>query len=94
MDRLDYVSMMCNEQCYSLAVEKLLNIEVPRRAKYIRGTIRHSYMLCLVDALKAETIFVWLFQNTKKSRRLDGLLLKWCWIGRNKKYASVVSLFA
>lgn len=37
MDRLDYVSMMCNEQCYSLAVEKLLNIEVPLRAKYIRG---------------------------------------------------------
>jgi NADH dehydrogenase (ubiquinone) Fe-S protein 2 len=35
-DRLDYVSMMCNEQCYSLAVEKLLNIEVPIRAKYIR----------------------------------------------------------
>ncbi|KNC34053.1 hypothetical protein FF38_09589, partial [Lucilia cuprina] len=35
-DRLDYVSMMCNEQCYSLAVEKLLNIEVPLRAKYIR----------------------------------------------------------
>lgn len=37
MDRLDYVSMMCNEQCYSLAVEKLLNIEVPIRAKYIRS---------------------------------------------------------
>lgn len=36
-DRLDYVSMMCNEQCYSLAVEKLLNIDVPLRAKYIRG---------------------------------------------------------
>lgn len=35
-DRLDYASMMCNEQCYSLAVEKLLNIEVPPRAKYIR----------------------------------------------------------
>merc|ERR1719291_386220 len=35
-DRLDYVSMMCNEQCYSLAVEKLLNIDVPLRAKYIR----------------------------------------------------------
>ena len=30
------VSMMCNEQCYSLAVEKLLNIDVPLRAKYIR----------------------------------------------------------
>lgn len=36
-DRLDYVSMMCNEQCYSLAVEKLLNIDIPIRAKYIRG---------------------------------------------------------
>lgn len=36
-DRLDYVSMMCNEQCYSLAVEKLLNIDVPIRAKWIRG---------------------------------------------------------
>lgn len=36
-DRLDYVSMMCNEQCYSLAIEKLLNIDVPLRAKYIRG---------------------------------------------------------
>lgn len=29
--------MMCNEQCYSLAVEKLLNIDVPIRAKYIRS---------------------------------------------------------
>merc|ERR1711872_314693 len=28
-DRLDYVSMMCNEQAYSLAVEKLMNIDVP-----------------------------------------------------------------
>ena len=36
-DRLDYVYMMCNEQCFSLAVEKLLNIDVPIRAKYIRG---------------------------------------------------------
>ena len=36
MDRLDYVSMMCNEQAYCLAVEKLANIEVPARAQYIR----------------------------------------------------------
>lgn len=36
MDRLDYVSMMCNEQAYCLAVEKLANIEVPKRAQYIR----------------------------------------------------------
>ena len=36
MDRLDYVSMMCNEHAYCMAVEKLLDIEVPERGKYIR----------------------------------------------------------
>jgi NADH-quinone oxidoreductase subunit D len=36
MDRLDYVSMMCNEHAYVLAAEKLLGIEVPLRAQYIR----------------------------------------------------------
>lgn len=36
MDRLDYVSMMCNEHAYVLAIEKLLGVEVPERAQYIR----------------------------------------------------------
>jgi NADH-quinone oxidoreductase subunit D len=36
MDRLDYVSMMSNEHAYCLAIEKLLGIEVPIRAQYIR----------------------------------------------------------
>jgi NADH-quinone oxidoreductase subunit D len=36
MDRLDYVSMMCNEHAYVMAIEKLLGIEVPERAQYIR----------------------------------------------------------
>jgi len=36
MDRLDYVSMMVNEHGYVLAIEKLLGIDVPVRAKYIR----------------------------------------------------------
>ncbi|HEX5803318.1 MAG TPA: NADH-quinone oxidoreductase subunit D [Azospira sp.] len=36
MDRLDYCSMMVNEHAYCLAVEKLLQIEVPLRAQYIR----------------------------------------------------------
>ena len=36
MDRLDYVSMMCNEHAYVLAIEKLLKLEVPERAQYIR----------------------------------------------------------
>ena len=36
MDRLDYVSMMCNEHAYCMAIERLLGIEVPIRAQYIR----------------------------------------------------------
>ena len=36
MDRLDYVSMMCNEHAYVLAMEKLLGVEAPLRARYIR----------------------------------------------------------
>jgi len=36
MDRLDYVSMMCNEHAYVLAIEKLLGVQAPIRAQYIR----------------------------------------------------------
>jgi NADH-quinone oxidoreductase subunit D len=36
MDRLDYVSMMCNEHAYVMAIEKLLGLEIPTRAQYIR----------------------------------------------------------
>lgn len=36
MDRLDYVSIMCNEHAYCMAVERMLGIEVPVRAQYIR----------------------------------------------------------
>ena len=36
MDRLDYVSMMCNEHAYVRAIENLMGIEVPERAQYIR----------------------------------------------------------
>ncbi|MGB9577629.1 MAG: NADH-quinone oxidoreductase subunit D, partial [Halothiobacillaceae bacterium] len=36
MDRLDYVSMMCNEHAYVMAMEKLAGIQVPERALYIR----------------------------------------------------------
>ena len=36
MDRLDYVSMMCNEHAYVLAIEQLLGISPPERAQYIR----------------------------------------------------------
>lgn len=36
MDRLDYVSMMCNEHAYVMAIEKLIGVQVPERAQYIR----------------------------------------------------------
>ena len=36
MDRLDYVSMMCNEHAYCMAIARLLGVEVPLRAQYIR----------------------------------------------------------
>lgn len=36
MDRLDYVSMMSNEHAYVMAIEKMLGLEVPLRAQYIR----------------------------------------------------------
>ena len=36
MDRLDYMSMMCNEHAYVMAIERLIGVEVPLRAQYIR----------------------------------------------------------
>lgn len=73
-DRLDYVSMMCNEQCYSLAVEKLLNIDIPLRAKYIRvlfaeiTRILNHIMAVGTHALDvgALTPFFWLFEEREK----------------------------
>lgn len=73
-DRLDYVSMMCNEQCYSLAVEKMLNIDVPMRAKYIRTLfgeitrILNHIMAITTHALDvgAFTPFLWMFEEREK----------------------------
>lgn len=47
-DRLDYVSMMCNEQAYALAVEKLLNIQAPPRAQWIRGQTQSGFSLVYI----------------------------------------------
>jgi NADH dehydrogenase (ubiquinone) Fe-S protein 2 len=73
-DRLDYVSMMTNEQCFSLAVEKLLNIEVPERAKWIRTMfaeitrILNHLMSILSHAMDvgALTPFLWGFEEREK----------------------------
>lgn len=73
-DRLDYVSMMTNEQAYSLAVEKLLNIEVPERAKFIRTMfaeitrILNHIMAVMSHAMDvgALTPFLWMFEEREK----------------------------
>ena len=73
-DRLDYVSMMSQEHAYSLAVEKLLNCEIPERAKYIRviyseiTRILNHILAVTTHALDvgALTPFLWLFEEREK----------------------------
>jgi NADH-quinone oxidoreductase subunit D len=73
-DRLDYVSPMNQEQTYSLAVEKLLGIEIPRRAKYIRmlfaelTRILNHIMNIASYAMDvgAMTPFLWTFEEREK----------------------------
>lgn len=79
-DRLDYVSMMTNEQCFSLAVEKLLNIEIPERAKWIRTLfgeltrVLNHLMSVLSHAMDvgALTPFLWGFEEREKLMVSDG----------------------
>ncbi|KAF2459831.1 nife hydrogenase-like protein [Lineolata rhizophorae] len=73
-DRFDYVSMMTNEQVFSLAVEKLLNVEIPARAKWIRTLfgeitrILNHLMSVLSHAMDvgALTPFLWGFEEREK----------------------------
>ena len=73
-DRLDYVSMMIQEHCYCLAIENLLNIQIPLRSKYIRvlftelTRILNHLMALMTHALDvgAITPFLWLFEEREK----------------------------
>jgi NADH dehydrogenase (ubiquinone) Fe-S protein 2 len=73
-DRLDYVSMMVQEHAYSLAVEKLLNCEVPLRASYIRVIFSEitrilNHLLALTTHaldVGAMTPFLWAFEEREK----------------------------
>lgn len=73
-DRLDYVSMMCQEHAYSLAVESLCNIDVPLRAQYIRvifseitRILNHLLALtCHAMDVGALTPFLWGFEEREK----------------------------
>lgn len=73
-DRLDYVSTMAQEHGYSLAVEKLLRCEVPKRAQYIRvlfceitRLLNHLLALtCHAMDVGALTPFLWGFEEREK----------------------------
>lgn len=73
-DRLDYVSPMALEHCYSLAVEKLLGCEIPPRAKYLRvifcelTRILNHILNVTAHALDvgAMTPLLWLFEEREK----------------------------
>jgi NADH-quinone oxidoreductase subunit D len=73
-DRLDYVSPMNQEQAYALAVESLLNIEVPKRGQYIRilfceiTRILNHIMNIAAYAMDvgAMTPFLWTFEEREK----------------------------
>lgn len=73
-DRLDYVSPMCQEHAYALAVEKLLGIQVPLRAQYIRvlfseiTRLLNHIMAITTQALDvgAMTPLLWMFEEREK----------------------------
>jgi NADH dehydrogenase (ubiquinone) Fe-S protein 2 len=73
-DRLDYVSMMAQEHAYSLVVEKLLNLDIPLRAQYIRvigseiTRILNHLLAVTTHALDvgAITPFLWGFEEREK----------------------------
>lgn len=70
-DRLDYVSPMCQEHAYALAVEKLLGCNIPRRAQYIRvmfseiTRLLNHIMAITTQALDvgAMTPLLWMFEE-------------------------------
>ena len=73
-DRLDYVSPMSQEHCFSLAVENLLKIKTPERAQYIRvlfcelTRILNHFSCISAQGLDvgAMTPFLWLFEEREK----------------------------
>ena len=73
-DRLDYVSPMCQEHAFALSTEKLLNLEVPIRAQYIRvifseitRILNHLLNIPAYAAdIGAVTPFLWCFEKREK----------------------------
>ena len=74
LDRLDYVSMMAQEHSYCLAIEKLFNSKIPKRAQYIRVLFAEVTRLlnhllavgCHAMDVGAMTPFLWAFEEREK----------------------------
>jgi len=74
LDRLDYVSMMAQEHSYCLAIEKLFNCKIPKRAQYIRTLFAEitrilNHLLavgCHAMDVGAMTPFLWAFEEREK----------------------------
>jgi NADH-quinone oxidoreductase subunit D len=94
-DRMDYLSSMCNDWAYALAVEKLLKLEIPERVQYIRLIMAElqriaSHLIAVgtyaID-MGAFTPFLWCFRD--RERILDlfemtcgaRLLYNYIWVG-------------
>jgi NADH-quinone oxidoreductase subunit D len=77
MDRLDYVSMMCNEHGYVRAIEKLLGVQAPERAQYIRTLfdeitrILNHLMWLAAHALDIGAMSVFLYCFREREDLLD-----------------------
>ena len=73
-DRLDYVSMLCQEHSYCLAVEKIINCKIPQRAKFIRvifaeitRILNHLLAVgCHAMDVGAMTPMLWAFEEREK----------------------------
>lgn len=91
-DRLDYVSMMCNEHCFSLVTEQLLDISLPVRTRYIRvlfvelTRVLNHIMAVTTHAMDvgALTPFLWCFEEREKImefyERVSGARMHACFI--------------
>ena len=77
MDRLDYVSMMCNEHAYVMGIEKMLGIKVPERAEYIRvmfdeiTRIMNHLMWVGTHALDVGAMSVFLYAFRERENLID-----------------------
>src|SRR5688500_18458471 len=77
MDRLDYVSMMCNEHAYVMAIEKLIGVDVPLRAQYIRvmfdeiTRVRNHLMWISSRALDVGAMTVCLYAFREREDLMD-----------------------